>query len=614
MSTPTFRFTIPIRARLRGTPRLATCSSALFARPRGGAAACQAIEGVDKVAPKMPQAVGQARPLRWLVAAPFSAPPTGRFAAASGERFRTLMSKLAPTATVEIPKGLGQAHDRRVKLEFQRPRDFRLAEVVERVDVLSRLWKLADELERAGKPDAALAKVRASVGEGELLRAVQQLIDGGSPAPATASAPAAGAPAATAGAPATAAETAPAGSAIDAIFGKADVAAAPAKGDVATAAKSGLDAFIGAMRSKGDTKAKPAAERSVAKQVAELLRRAVEATALDALAHPTVAALESSWRGLRMVASASPSADDLALDLLDTDAAELVSRLRPRLDVPPMERPDAVFVAIPIAAPEVLRTLAELGERYSVPIVVEVPDAATGSRLADGDELPPVPEPWAELRALPMSQWLCAVANAVVLANEEVGATRRIVLGSPVWGLAAMLSASVAQTGGPGQVFGRAGALVSPASSDLADGAQPGHTIATERLASVDQQRALAERGVLVLGSERGSDRLRLAAAPTVHAVGQADGHAADELQLPGRILAGRAARFARAVRDELPPHATEREVAARLTEASTNFLPRSPRGAVALQVRVDEQGKLAVEASISAVLAGASFEFSSDL
>jgi hypothetical protein len=96
-----------------------------------------------------------------------------------------------------------------------------------------------------------------------------------------------------------------------------------------------------------------------------------------------------------------------------------------------------------------------------------------------------------------------------------------------------------------------------------------------------------------------------------VHAGGHTEG---DDLQLPGRILAGRAARFARAVRDELPPHATDQEVAARLAEASTNFLPRSPRGAVALQVRTDEHGKLGVEASISAVLAGASFEFSSDL
>jgi hypothetical protein len=554
----------------------------------------------------MPHAVGQARPLRWLVAAPFGVPPTGRFVSTSGERFRTVMSRLAPRVDVQLPEGLGPT--RRVRLELERPRDFRLVEVIRRVDPLGRLYELADELERSGKVEAALAKVRASVGEGELARAVQRLLEGGAaqvPAPAPAAAT-------TTAEPTTAAaEPAAGGSALDAIFGKADVAATSAQADVTAAAKSGLDAFIGAMRKKGDAKAgagKPVADRAMAKQVAELLRRAAEAAALDVMASPAVATLESSWRGLRMVVSDAPAAGDLAIDLLDTGADELVERLRPHLDVAPMDRPDAVFVALPLASLDTLRTLAELGARSFVPIIVEVPDAVTGARLEVGADPPAVPEAWAELRHQSASQWLCAAGNAVVLANEEVGGTRRIVFGSPVWGLAAMLSASVGQTGGPGHVFGRAGALVSPASYDFGDA---GQTIATERLASVDQQRTLAERGVLVLGSERGSDRLRLAAAPTVHAGGHTEG---DDLQLPGRILAGRAARFARAVRDELPPHATDQEVAARLAEASTNFLPRSPRGAVALQVRTDEHGKLGVEASISAVLAGASFEFSSDL
>lgn len=562
---------------------------------------------MDKVALDMPHAVGQARPLRWLVAAPYSVPPSGRSTAASGERFRTLMSKLGPAATVELPNRLGEAHDRTLTLEFQRPRDFRLVEVIKRVDVLCRLWDVADELERHGKVDGALAKIRTCVGEGDLLDAVKHLVEGR---------PAAAAPAMTT-TPQTAdraqaeAPAAPAGSALDAIFGKADLAPSSPGADVTAAAKSGLDAFIGAIRTKGDSpSAKSASGKAVAHGVAQLLRRTAEATALDALAHHAVAGLESTWRGLRMVVSESPGADALAIDLLDTDVAELVARLRPHLDVGPMERPDAVFVAMVVAAPDTLRMLAELGERYSVPIVVEVPDAVTGALLDDGEEQPPAPEAWTELRALDASQWLCAASNAVVLANEEVGVTRRIVFGSPVWGLAAMLSASVGQTGGPGHVFGRAGALVSPASYDLGEG----HTIATQRLASVDQQRTLAERGVLVLGSERGSDRLRLASAPTVHKGDNRGRHGIYDLQLPGRILAGRATRFARAVRDELPPHATDQEVAARLNEASTNFLPRSPRGAVALQVRTNEDGKVEVEASISAVLAGASFEFSSDL
>jgi hypothetical protein len=553
----------------------------------------------------MSYAVGQARPLRWLVVAPFSVPVTGRFVSATGEQFRALMTKLGPWAQVEIPEALAGGRSRSFKLELRRPRDFRIAEVIKAVEPLGRLWDIADELERVGKLDAALAKLRTAVGEGPLFREALQLANGGAPsAPEATPAPAPAEPS-PAPAPAPAAAPAAGGSALDAIFGKADLAPA-ASSHPSTAAKSGLDAFIGAMRNKGDVQAsvsKPA-DRAVAKQVADVLRRAAESAALAIMASPAVTTLESSWQGLRMVVSHSPGSGDLAIDMLDTNADGLVSRLRPRLDAEPMERPDAVFVAVPIASAQTLRELAELGARSFVPIVVEVPDEATGMALDDRSDLPPVPEAWAELRREPASQWLCAAANAVVLANEEVGIERRIVFGSPVWGLAAMLSASVGQTGGPGHVFGRAGALVGPASHD----AGHGNAIATERPTSVDQLRALGERGVLVLGSERGSDRLRLAAAPTVHAGGS------DDLQLPGRILAGRAARFTRAVRDELPPHATAREVAARLAEAATNFLPRGPRGAVALQVRTDEKGNLAVDASISAALAGASFEFSSDL
>jgi len=571
--------------------------------------------GTDKVASEMSYAVGQARPLRWLVAAPFSVPATGRFLTASGEQFRAVMSKLAPVVAVDAPAGLGSAPGRGAKLQFQRPRDFRLAEVIKQVEPLGRVSALADELERGAKLDAVLGKLRSSVGEGPLLRAAQQLVqpegspgDEASPPPAPAAPP----PSLAAEASASASPPAKSGSALDAIFGKADVAPA-ARDDASSAAKSGLDAFIGAMR-KGDGKApvvSPATERALAKRVVELLRRAVEVAAIDVMAAPAIATLETSWRGVRMVISDAPGSDGLAIDLLDTDAEGLLARLRPRLDADPMDRPDAVFVALPIAAPATLQALAELGARSFVPIVVEVPDATTGTLLDDRAELPPVPEAWTELRRQSACQWLCAVTNAVVLANEEAGGTRRIVFGSPVWGVAAMLAASVGQTGGPGQVFGRAGALVSPASHDLQGGFHGGQTIATRQLANVDQQRALADRGVLVLGSERGSDRLRLAAAPSVYAGGQTSG---DDLQLPGRILAGRAARFTRAIRDELPPHATAQEVAARLAAVSTNFLPRSPRGAVTLNVRTDAQGKIEVEASISAALAGASIEFSSDL
>ncbi|MCA9655283.1 MAG: type VI secretion system contractile sheath small subunit [Myxococcales bacterium] len=550
--------------------------------------------------------VDKARPLRWLVAAPFSSAPNGRTLLASGERFGNLMAKVAPAATVEIPDGLGAGSSRRVQLTFERPRDFRLSEVIKRVEVLSSLTKIAGTLADKADLDAAIRSLRAKVGDGDLVKAVERIAAGEAAEPP----PRPAAPAPTqSSAPASEPEPSAGGSAIDAIFSKAAVAPTPAQADASTVAKSGLDAFIGAMRkSRGTTPvpSKSSSAASRARDAARLIRQAAEAAALDLLAAPPVARLEAGWRGFRMVVSSAPGADELLVEMMDTSEERLLGDLQNRLSAEPMDRPDAVMVAIPIPSLDGLRSLAALAQRSLVPIVVEVPDAVTGAWLDDRSDLPPVPDAWAELQADPAAAWLGAVSNAVVLANEEADGTRRIVFGSPVWGLASMLSASVGQTGGPGQIFGRAGALVAPASYGL-DGGQGSSSIATERMASVDRQRALAERGVLVVGSERGTDRLRLAAAPMVRSGG-------DDVQLPGRILAGRANRLLQAIRNELPPQATNQEVAARLAQASSNFLPRGPRGAVALEVRTDAQGNLEVDASIGAGLAGAAFKFSSDL
>ncbi len=548
--------------------------------------------------------LGHARPLRWLVVAPFSVPPAARYTPASGERFKNLMKRIGPKATVRLPEQLGAAAQGPVKLDFMRPRDFRLSEVIKRIDVLGKLATIADELDKGGSLEAAVKKLHSTVGDGALVDAVARLRAGetveapvAAPAPEPAPAPA---PAA---APSDDASKSEGGSALDAIFGKAEVAAPP-KEDVSTVAKSSIDAFIGAMRQSsgsrpGTTKAKPAA-----REVASYIRRTAEAAAMSVMDDPTLATLERSWRGLHMVVAASPGADDLAIDLLDNDQTGLVDRLARQLDVPPMERPDAIFIALTIDSAATLGALADLGARVAVPIITEAASELSGAFIKDDMDVGDEPEEWAALRLQPQSRWLCVTSNASVLVNEEIEELQRTVFGSPVFAVTALLSASVGQTGGPGQIFGRAGALVAPGSYKT-----PGsrsHFLATERFASVDEQRALARRGVLTIGGERDSDQLRLAAAPMVGA--ETDGPG-----LPGRIIAGRATRFTQAVRDELPPTATEREVAARLAEVSGSFLPRAG-GAVALEVRTTPDGKVGVNGTVGASLAGASFKFSSDL
>lgn len=559
----------------------------------------------------MPSVVGQARPLRWLLVAPFSTNPSGRVTTASGERFARVMAKVGPHADVELPTGLGSAIRGTVTLAFERPRDFRMAEVAKRVEPLAKLTAIADELRRGTAPSAALDKVRAVVGEGPLVTALVGL-DEPAPVEPPASAeppspaePAPVEPAAAAAEPSEPSESSEStgGSALDAIFAKAQVSPPPAA-DPSAAAKSGLDAFIGAMRKGGGgPTTRSSSDKSLAKRMESLLREAVDAATRDLMTAPAVARLEDAWRGFREVVAAAPGADDLAIDIADAWIDGIAEVVAARLALPPMERPDAVFVAESLSDPAALTALATLAAAHQVPVVAEVPATVAGGQLEGHADLPPVPDDWTELRTAEVSRWLCVCANRMVAANEDAADGPRIVFASAVWGVAAMLSASVNQTAGPGQIFGRAGALVGPA-SHLGDG---GETIATEQPVSIDRQRALAERGVLVLGSERGSDRLRLAAAPMV-------GAGPSGTSLPGQILAGRAARLTRAIRDELPPHATAQELTARIQEASTNFLPRVPAGSVALEVKTDDQGQVGVGGSIGPNLAGASFSFSSDL
>jgi len=168
-----------------------------------------------------------------------------------------------------------------------------------------------------------------------------------------------------------------------------------------------------------------------------------------------------------------------------------------------------------------------------------------------------------------------------------------------------MAAASVGRSAAPGDIFGRSGMLVAPAAHDT-DVQGEARTIPTRAFCSVTRQRELATRGVIALGSEPGRPELRLAAAPTI-------GRPPEDPQLPGRILLGRATRLVRALRDELPAGAGSADLDRALAEASATFLPKSGGAGVALRVKMDD-GKVAVDGSIGAALAGAAFKFSSDV
>lgn len=465
--------------------------------------------------------------LRWLVAGTFSPRPAGRLFSVSGERFSDVLTRCDLELRVEVPDRIGARASRSFDVTFVRPRDFRLRDLIASQPCLEALEDVAEALTHARDPISVLAaadRVRALVGDGTLTAALAQQSEPTQTPRAPPPDPAATTPPSSSGSPPGQED-----SAIDAIFSKAEAPPAGSTQAVARTVKSGLDAFVSAVRG-GSTSNPPADATPRRVTAAASIREAIQRTALDVLGEPRVARLERAWRGLRMVIAASPGHDDLAVDALDVEGEALPETLRQMLGARSAhERPDAVFVTHGVDEMETLRELARVGAEHRVAIVVGVDPALFAAH--DEDEHRP---PWTDLRADPAAKWLAVAANPVMVANEPTPVGPRWVTADPSLGVAAVLSACVQRPAAFSDVVGRGGAIRAPAARDVEVRGRGHVTVATRELVTVTAQQEAAARGAILLGHDR--DRIMLVAAPTV-AVDEAAG------SLPARILGGRATR-----------------------------------------------------------------------
>ncbi|HET6585758.1 MAG TPA: hypothetical protein VFG69_20005, partial [Nannocystaceae bacterium] len=313
-------------------------------------------------------------------------------------------------------------------------------------------------------------------------------------------------------------------------------------------------------------------------------------TACDALASPVAAAIESAWRGIKMVLGLSPGHGELAISVVDVGDEGMVDAVGRVLTEPHDQRPDAMFVVTAIGDVRRLRELGTLAEAATVPVVVAIDPSVLDD---DGDA--PL-ERWTALRSEPASQWLVGTSNEIVLAAEPTRVGPRVVFGSPVFAVAGILTAALGRTHGFADALGRAGAISSPASHTV-EGAG---SIPTRAALPPEALRALAMQGIVAIGHEREGERLLLAGAPMI---ARGDGPA-----LPTRILVGRAVRWAIAARDTLPRGATNREIETAFARAGASFLPEAP-GACTLHAHAHGE-HLHVQARLAASLLGRSLEF----
>jgi hypothetical protein len=516
--------------------------------------------------------------LRFLFVGRFSQSPKGDRITVSGDRMADVMARLDLRASVEVADRLGSAPTRRYELELSSARALRVADVWGAHEPLRSLGDIATALVRPSATMSladAIAKVRALVGDGALVDALTAL-QPAPPSPSPSPAPATSASARSSGDAGA--------SSIDAIFAQAEVPSGP---DTVTAARSSIDAFVGAMRkTKVEGGGKPTAP---GQRASALILDAIEATAADALGHEPAASIEAGWRGLKLALGESPGHGRLAIEILDVDEADRTAALRHALEHAPA---DAVFV---VDAPNDLAIhaeLAALGAATSTPMVV-----ALDPGVLDAGHSPL--SSWVALRSDPNSAWLCAVTNDIVLACETTRVGPRVVFGAPVFAIAAMLGASLRRDGTFGDAFGRAGAIVGPASWPVDGGRGTTRNLPVRAPLAVDAMRTMVESGISVLGSEPGGERLLAVGAPMV---AKADGPT-----LAGRILVGRAVRAATLARNGLAHTAGPAELEAALLTASAEILPDGPPGTCVLRGRA-EGSQVVVAADFRAHAVGRAF------
>lgn len=363
-----------------------------------------------------------------------------------------------------------------------------------------------------------------------------------------------------------------------------------------------IDAFVRSSRS-GET----AVRRRAARKVSELLEDEAMLQAARVAASPQLQHVEGAWRGLWHVLQQAP--DHVLVEVHETREPAL-QVLRQREEEPEFDQPDAVFILDPVGDPSTLRELAAWAEGRLCPCVVASEPSlwgvesveALGRAVEEPSELKGL-EAWQSLRAEEAARWLTVVVNPMLAFTEGAGAARRHVWASPVWALAAMLTASYGRHGVLGRILGREAQVAAPAVTTLESGA----AAPSRELVPLRTQARLGALGVAAVGSARNTDKLVLGACPTVYG-------GPEPVPLPAQVVTGRIVRFARWIAEELPPDIGAEELAQSFSDASRALLFPGQERAARVMAEPGQPGYVHVEAKVSASVAATSLELAFDL
>jgi hypothetical protein len=387
------------------------------------------------------------------------------------------------------------------------------------------------------------------------------------------------------------------------------------------AAKAAVSALIGAVSSRpvaARPSASPAAVALVARQKREIT------------SHDRFRAVETAWRGLRRLASATERSQAVEIVLREAARDDLVSA------ADALARDEAAdgHVRAPLAAVivagaftsapgdlAILQALAAAGASLDVPVIVSLDDGFLGVEPLDvaRRDSPatlldaPAFDAWRGLRA--SGNQLCAVFNAPLLRAETDIAPA--LYGEPALLLGAIVVRSIVSTGWPGTIEGPAAAVGGLDVAEL--------LVGTRRIAAplravfeIQAARQLAGAGITVLTCRPDRDQAFIGAAAMVGGGALPTGPQDEAQGPPGLATALVYARLSRLLQDRLPDLVRGRPLdeAARLcTLWLAAQLAETGQGARAIASPAEDGRSLDIELRFGRdVLAGAHVSLSVDL
>ena len=563
-------------------------------------------------------------PLRVLIAADFSGSEGNRATSSeevSRESYREVLAQRAPGQTVEVHNYLSRKPSTRLfRFSVSELKDFAPRALVTSIPELNLVQQLLLQMEATRKKKGSPEELRTALercaeldGLAESLRLCHEALEG----KATSAA-------ATRAAPTAAAAKKDEDDAVARILSMVDAPAAPEEKQADQQVVSTVGSLINKVTGGGGGRARAVDPSPLGRAIA-MARDVLGRQLYAIMQHPQFAALEATWRGLKLLVDRTNFRKGATIEILDTDrdglADALGRQLGPELDG--MTEVSLSLVGVDFSFDnntrdlELMQQLAEQAEQLQVPLLLSVGHSFFG--LDEAHEAARLPFmgrfmeqqqyiKWNALRDKDCSRWLAVAFNRLLLRppygekdreaggmEEPISGPAQLLWGSPMWAVAALVTGSHVRTGWPTEITGMDEGCIEdlPIHEIPGDGARTVR-IPLESFIPDKLSRDLADVGLISLSAPPEGDSAYLFRAPIVHRPpNYSDREATRQGRLlstlPYQMLASRIADLLFRSRASLPDGGSAEEVK-RMLQAALLVLLADTGPEVGVEVKLRQQ------------------------